>query len=421
MDAIIAVYNAIRSQSIVTKEQRFRLYYWKILSLFLLLGWSLTKNDSTVSYLIALVIPIIVILFDVMIKSRSEAIKRDGKVLKGLEDAMAEDSMVDKNSFPERFYGAIRVNYGAAINRFLETLSQLIVSILAIICSYYIYDTAFKFPSSMISIIDASIIIVYSTIILFVLYKKTGSKLKEKIKLIKYYEIKSRIAKHVNYYMSTEFTITQYEIDQLIKEFEPLKDELNLDEKEEWFDILNNTGQVTGIEAPRWLCHLVGLKHLASHIALYFIAQGTVIFLLQVRNWTNSDSPGHLDISVGGHVKKGKTAIQTAWLEMEEEIGFDAQDLVKEKLKKINEYSASDSSGDWYHNNEWCEVFSAELKPGSISKLQFTDGEVVGMYLCPEPGLTTLLKQDKISIASALRNFIIHRKTTNKKSTRNSA
>lgn len=220
--------------------------------------------------------------------------------------------------------------------------------------------------------------------------------------------IRRRIEDLVSMHASSDFSITQGKIDRLIEEFEPLKGELIPNEKEEWFDLVCNNGQQTGIKAPRWLCHLVGLKHLAAHIALYFSAQDASILILQVRSWTKSDSPGHLDISVGGHVRSGNTLLQTALLEMKEEIGFDAQDMVEEDLKKTSKYSAYNSSGEWFHNNEWCEVFTGEVKPDSISKLQFVDGEVVGMYLCPKSELTALLEQDTFPIAPALRNFIIH-------------
>ncbi len=227
-------------------------------------------------------------------------------------------------------------------------------------------------------------------------------------------KIRKRIDQLVSIHTSSDFSITQDKIDKLIEEFEPQRDKLIPNEKEEEFDLVNNIGKQTGVKAPRWLCHLVGLKHFAAHISLYFSAQDTSILVLQVRSWTKSDSPGHLDISVGGHVKSGKTSHETALSEMEEEIGFSTQDLVQKDFKKTNEYTAYNTSGEWFHNNEWCEVFSGEVKLDSISKLKFIDGEVVGMYLCPKSELTALIKQDTFSIAPALKNFIRYECMENK-------
>ena len=93
---------------------------------------------------------------------------------------------------------------------------------------------------------------------------------------------------------------------------------------------------------------------------------------------------------------------------MNEELGFDLSDLVNQKLTKILEYSTYNSSGDWFHNNEWCEVYEGEIKLDSLSKLCFVDGEVVGSYLCPMSELRKLPMQKYIPIAPALRNFIAH-------------
>jgi isopentenyldiphosphate isomerase len=207
---------------------------------------------------------------------------------------------------------------------------------------------------------------------------------------------------------SSNYFIDQNEIKVLCEEFKPVRTEFIPNEKNEDFVLVSNNGEITGVTAPRWLCHLIGLRHTAAHVVLHFKAKAGSLYLLQVRSWEKSDSPGHLDISVGGHVKCGSTPQLTAIEEMNEEVGFELNDIVNHKLLKILEYSTYNSSGNWFHNNEWCEVFEAELNVASLSKLQFLDGEVVGTHLCPQSELSMLLKQKYIPIAPALRNFIIH-------------
>lgn len=221
-------------------------------------------------------------------------------------------------------------------------------------------------------------------------------------------DIRSRIDELVKMHASY-FVPDQNIIDKLIEEFEMDKNDLLPGEKDEYFDVVSDTGDPVGATAPRWLCHLVGLKHLSAHVILHYKAHDSKILILQVRSWDKSDSPGHVDISVGGHVKNGSTPFETACAEMNEEIGLELKELVNSNLTKILTYSAYNSSGSWFHNNEFCVVFEGEVKSDSLTNLRFSDGEVAGTYLCPQLELPRLREQRQIPIAPALNNFIIHK------------
>lgn len=221
--------------------------------------------------------------------------------------------------------------------------------------------------------------------------------------------VRTRVEQLVAKNRSINVKIDQNTIWDLVCELDPIRKQVLPKEKDEIFEIVTNEGKGTNVEAPRWLCHLIGLKHASAHIALLFQTRESVNYILQVRSWEKSDSPGHLDITVGGHIKNNSTPIQTAWSEMQEEIGLGKDDLVEGNLKHAFGYSTFDSTGLWFNNNEWCEVYVGLIKPGSIKKLHFSDGEVVGLYLCPEAELDNLLKQKQIPVAAALRNYILQR------------
>lgn len=414
MAELTPIYNSIRTQSLTTKEQRFRLYYWKVLTILILLGFSISKNsqivdDTVKTFLIALVVPIIVMLFDLNIKGRGNAIKRDGELLMGLEDEIASKAKISPEILPERFYGRRhsddRTDYWTAANRRYENLSQILVSLFAIISGWYIdYKvrndfnipvSAFNLPFFCYYVAATGIFIVRETQ-LFVNSTK-NKKVKKRIKNL--------VARHIVH----DFLVDEDAINKLINELQPSRERLAPQEKNEFFDVINHDGRPVGVKAPRWLCHLVGLRHWAAHVVLYFKTIEDTIIILQVRSWKKVDSPGHLDISVGGHVKSGSTPLDTALSEMAEEIGLKPSDLVNGSLEKILEYSAYNSTGDWFHNNERCEVFSGEIKPDSLKNVRFSDKEVMGMYLCPALELASLVKQKHFPIASALHNFILHR------------
>lgn len=191
-----------------------------------------------------------------------------------------------------------------------------------------------------------------------------------------------------------------------LSEFQELRTKVLPKEKVEPLDLVDSQGQPTGVRAPRWLCHLLALRHAVAHVVLRLRTVENTMLLLQVRSWTKADSPGHLDISVGGHVKCGASIADTAHGEMSEETGFELADLQGHQLRKAHAYSGYNFTGDWFHNSEWCEVYEGDVLPASFTKLHFTDGEVVGLYLCPLAQARDLLNQSGFPIASALRNYL---------------
>lgn len=199
----------------------------------------------------------------------------------------------------------------------------------------------------------------------------------------------------------------QKEINESCKELEKYREILLPNEKEELFTLVDAQGNFTNLTAPRWFCHLLGLRHMSVHVLLQW--QSPIlgnVFVLQIRSWAKSDSPGHVDISVGGHVIGDGPLIskESAYREMEEELGISTNELVSEELTYKTGYESTDINEQAnFFNTEWRNVYLAEITLKGFEKIRFSDKEVVGLYLCPSSEAKHLLNQGIIPIASGLR------------------
>jgi len=197
---------------------------------------------------------------------------------------------------------------------------------------------------------------------------------------------------------------TQDHLNTVCEVIEKHKAKLVGDTSDELFAIVRRDKAISGLTAPRWLCHLLGLRHRCAHVALSWLSPELgKTFILQVRSWSKADSPGHIDISVGGHVKGSGSTEETAYKEMEEEFGIARGDLKDGRLYSVGVYeSYNERKQQNFHNAEWREVFVGELATENLGKIRFKDSEVVGLHLCPASQARDLLDQKKLPIASAL-------------------
>jgi hypothetical protein len=97
----------------------------------------------------------------------------------------------------------------------------------------------------------------------------------------------------------------QSELDAVIAELAPAKPSLRPKDKVERLPLFDDAGKKLGTQAPRWLCHVLALRHRCAHVLLVWHSPtiGDAL-VLQIRNWDKDDSPGCVDISVGGHIWK---------------------------------------------------------------------------------------------------------------------
>src|SRR5580700_10746560 len=88
--------------------------------------------------------------------------------------------------------------------------------------------------------------------------------------------------------------ITSKRISDLIYEWEP-RVMPEPEDKLETFTLVHATGKTAGVASPRWLVHLLGLRHRAVHIAF---RTETGLLALQRRSHSKADWPDALDMSV---------------------------------------------------------------------------------------------------------------------------
>ncbi|MEA1997015.1 MAG: NUDIX domain-containing protein [Gemmatimonadota bacterium] len=95
--------------------------------------------------------------------------------------------------------------------------------------------------------------------------------------------------------------------------------------KEEFFDIIDESGRPVGRTAPRSEVHGdPGLVHRSVHVLV--LDRENRLFL-QKRSEDKDIQPGKWDSSVGGHVARGEEVFEAAEREMAEEIGVRGRKL----------------------------------------------------------------------------------------------
>jgi isopentenyldiphosphate isomerase len=201
--------------------------------------------------------------------------------------------------------------------------------------------------------------------------------------------------------------IKQQEIDAIYSKVRPYSGLFLHGEKNELLNWVNSAGLMTDVKGPRWLFHLLGLRHKTSHILLHFNSPALLkVLVLQVRSWSKFDEPGHLDVSVSGHVTEDFTAEESAYREMQEEIGLKKEDL-RSALQWQFSYENFVSSPEInFYNLEWHEVYTAEINISTLARINFNDNEVVALYLHPFSQVKNLLTQKSIKLASGLKNTL---------------
>ncbi len=176
------------------------------------------------------------------------------------------------------------------------------------------------------------------------------------------------------------------------------------DKEQESFLLVDAQGQslADACVAPRWLCHLLGLRHRAVHVLLLWQSPGlglTCVF--QIRSWLKKDFPGHVDISVGGHCSGTMKPLDTALVEMHEELGIRQGDLRHPGLRYVDHYEyLKEYEPTCFYDREWRELYVVRLR--SLDAIRFNDNEVIGVVLCPVSGAARWLQQEQVSVANGL-------------------
>lgn len=106
---------------------------------------------------------------------------------------------------------------------------------------------------------------------------------------------------------------------------------------EEYVDVLDVNGKVTGKVITKKEAHKTGKWHRAVHV--WIISEDKKKILLQKRCLDKNLFPNMWDISVGGHVSSGEDTLIAAKRELAEELGlnsdsyeFEYVDIIEEKF-----------------------------------------------------------------------------------------
>lgn len=184
------------------------------------------------------------------------------------------------------------------------------------------------------------------------------------------------------------------------------------------FDLVTCAGETTGVVAPRWLCHLLGLCHRTVHLALR-TPHAAAWLALQVRG-RHVDWPGRLDLSVTGHVRAGLSWQEAMQREADEELGLDLSPdggMITEAgcrpVGRPYHRAEADSLNPPVHICHVTQVYTATLTPAGLAGLRFADGEVVGLYLCSLGEIERLLAEEPQrcapGLAQSLPVYLAHR------------
>lgn len=158
----------------------------------------------------------------------------------------------------------------------------------------------------------------------------------------------------------------------------------------------------------RWLCHLVGFRHLSVHLFLTIDGDDEHL-LVQIRGTRKAESPAAFDLPVAGHVGAEHTEEEALLAEAREELGLEAHDLIRLTALSGYEYKEPDSRS-WMRNVEFRRLFEAALSPATFSKLRPARDEVAAIALFSISEVESMVTTFPERVASGLRSsFPIYR------------
>ena len=126
---------------------------------------------------------------------------------------------------------------------------------------------------------------------------------------------------------------------------------------EEYFDVLDENGNKTGITKSRNAVHRDGDWHKA--VSIWIIRNGEI--LLQRRAPQKDSYPNMLDASCAGHLDAGEEATACAVRELKEELGLD---IDPSDLVLIGQTSTSTRPRPGFINNEFKDIFALRTNKG---------------------------------------------------------
>lgn len=163
---------------------------------------------------------------------------------------------------------------------------------------------------------------------------------------------------------------------------------------DEYIDIVDKNGQLTGEICLKSHAHKTGLYHNTVHVWLY-TKDGDI--LLQQRSFKKEICPGLWDVSAAGHVDSGELLEEAAIRETYEELGLK---LTKKDLKKIGVFLKEQQYANGITDNEFHHTFIAPLEI-PLDQLTYDSYEVENIKL-----ISTKDFLDKLDMSTTNNHFI---------------
>lgn len=138
---------------------------------------------------------------------------------------------------------------------------------------------------------------------------------------------------------------------------------------EEYLDIVDENGNLTGEKELRSVCHEKGLWHQTVHIYFYRKNNNIVELLPHLRSKNKSSHPNKWDTRFGGHVEESQTMDEAAIRELTEETGLTLE------IESIIKGLKRSYCGDDGKNKEVTQIYYYNFNE-TLDKLSFDDGEV---------------------------------------------
>ncbi len=158
----------------------------------------------------------------------------------------------------------------------------------------------------------------------------------------------------------------------------------------EELEILDGNGKPTGKYVDRKIAHKQGIPH--AHMAVIIVDTNSGKLLIQQRSEKVEKYPGKFDL-LSGHIKKGKTEIDTLIAECKEEAGLE---VGQGKITKVGSIPRDDVT----NNGTFFEKGTTELyileKDLSNWKSAEHDDEVDGLGLMSVSDFKKLMSEDKV-------------------------
>jgi len=188
-------------------------------------------------------------------------------------------------------------------------------------------------------------------------------------------------------------------------------------EFDQWFKesvIEENDKKIPVLLVARWLCHLIGIRHLSVHLFIDH-PNWNGYTLVQVRSLKKFEAPGHFDLPVAGHVKENESEEHTLECECREELNLAPTDIITPKRLGGYEYSSPPGVSN-IQNIEFRSVYRSTIKSESLARIKFSDQEVAAISIFSVPDLQKLINGPSEHVASGLeKSFPVYLKKVRKK------